>query len=154
MSSVPVAAFDPVFWLHHCNVDRLLYLWQTINPGSWFDASSQLNRTGTSVRVRHDDDALTDLVPFRRSTHGFFDSNGVRVADRLGYRYDDVKYITDGKGQVVPEKRNTHINSLYGPAQPNFQNTNQKDVDPIINVVYNRYVPPEKTLASFSSLVH
>ncbi|EFY96031.1 Tyrosinase [Metarhizium robertsii ARSEF 23] len=139
MSSVPVAAFDPVFWLHHCNVDRLLYLWQTINPSSWFDASSQLNRTGTSMRVRHDDDALTDLVPFRRSTHDFFDSNGVRVTDSLGYTYDDVKHIINDKGQVELQKRNTHINSLYGPAQPNFQNSKKRDVDPIINVVYNRY---------------
>lgn len=28
-------AFDPVFFLHHANVDRLLALWQTINPDQW-----------------------------------------------------------------------------------------------------------------------
>ena len=30
MMSIPVAAFDPIFWLHHCQVERLLTLWQTI----------------------------------------------------------------------------------------------------------------------------
>jgi len=30
MTNIPVAAFDPIFWLHHCQVERLLTLWQTI----------------------------------------------------------------------------------------------------------------------------
>ena len=30
MTSIPVAAFDPIFWLHHCQVERLLTLWQAI----------------------------------------------------------------------------------------------------------------------------
>lgn len=28
------AAYDPVFWAHHCMVDRLWYLWQLDNPGA------------------------------------------------------------------------------------------------------------------------
>jgi len=28
MSAVPRAAFDPIFWSHHCMIDRLWYLWQ------------------------------------------------------------------------------------------------------------------------------
>jgi tyrosinase len=31
MATVPVAAYDPVFWAHHAMVDRLWYLWQ-ISP--------------------------------------------------------------------------------------------------------------------------
>ena len=27
MGSVPTAAQDPIFWLHHCNIDRLWNLW-------------------------------------------------------------------------------------------------------------------------------
>ena len=32
MSDPAVAAFDPIFWFHHCQVDRLLNLWQTAYP--------------------------------------------------------------------------------------------------------------------------
>ena len=32
MGDPAVAAFDPIFWLHHCNVDRLLALWQMAYP--------------------------------------------------------------------------------------------------------------------------
>ena len=28
MASVATAAWDPVFWSHHCMIDRLWYLWQ------------------------------------------------------------------------------------------------------------------------------
>lgn len=31
MSQVPIAAFDPIFWSHHCMVDRLWYIWQINN---------------------------------------------------------------------------------------------------------------------------
>lgn len=34
MSAVPVAAYDPVFWAHHCMIDRLWYLWQLRHPGA------------------------------------------------------------------------------------------------------------------------
>lgn len=27
MSNIHTAAFDPIFWLHHCNIDRYFYLW-------------------------------------------------------------------------------------------------------------------------------
>jgi tyrosinase len=26
------AAYDPIFFLHHCNVDRQLAIWEGINP--------------------------------------------------------------------------------------------------------------------------
>ena len=31
MSSVDIAAFDPIFWLHHCNMDRHYYSWMYYN---------------------------------------------------------------------------------------------------------------------------
>jgi tyrosinase len=28
MGNIPVAAYDPLFWAHHCMIDRVWYLWQ------------------------------------------------------------------------------------------------------------------------------
>jgi tyrosinase len=30
--TISVAAFDPIFWLHHCQIDRLFALWQAVYP--------------------------------------------------------------------------------------------------------------------------
>jgi len=37
MASVATAAFDPVFWVHHTNIDRLWTIWDCLNspPRSW-----------------------------------------------------------------------------------------------------------------------
>ncbi|HZI72265.1 MAG TPA: tyrosinase family protein, partial [Nitrososphaeraceae archaeon] len=32
MSSIPVAPADPLFWMHHANIDRLWSMWQKQNP--------------------------------------------------------------------------------------------------------------------------
>jgi len=41
MGRIPVAAYDPVFWAHHCMIDRLWYLWQLRHgpgvPGALLD---------------------------------------------------------------------------------------------------------------------
>ncbi|OJD29174.1 tyrosinase central domain containing protein [Diplodia corticola] len=128
MAYVSVAAFDPVFWLHHCNVDRLLYLWQCSNPDKWI------------TQIGGDDGAETDLVPFHRSgrRNDFFNSDGLRRPDSLHYTFDDMESIVDSDGEICKEYLNKHINTLYGPV-PSAFNDPRKDVDPVINIIYDRY---------------
>jgi tyrosinase len=38
MGDIPVAAYDPLFWAHHCMIDRLWYLWQLRHPGAGIPA--------------------------------------------------------------------------------------------------------------------
>ncbi len=58
MGSVPTAAQDPIFYLHHCNMDRLWNLW--------------LAQTGGRA------DPLTDAT-WKNTKYTFFDENGRRV---------------------------------------------------------------------------
>jgi tyrosinase len=34
MHLIETAAYDPLFWAHHCMIDRLWYLWQLDHPGA------------------------------------------------------------------------------------------------------------------------
>lgn len=34
MGSIATAAYDPLFWAHHCMIDRAWYLWQLRHPGA------------------------------------------------------------------------------------------------------------------------
>ncbi len=40
-------AFDPIFWLHHCNADRLLSLWSALHPNVGVSADRQDNGSFT-----------------------------------------------------------------------------------------------------------
>ena len=34
MGAVETSAFDPIFWIHHANIDRLWAIWQRVNPNA------------------------------------------------------------------------------------------------------------------------
>jgi tyrosinase len=65
MSEIPVAAYDPIFWAHHCMIDRLWYLWQLGHPG----ADPPASMLGTA------------LAPFRMTVTDTLSINA------LGYEY-------------------------------------------------------------------
>ncbi|RSL78216.1 hypothetical protein CEP51_008394 [Fusarium floridanum] len=98
MSDVPVAAFDPIFWLHHCNIDRLLSMWQALNWNKWWDteeppAPDEKDKTGKPRTNLPDPTPLDPLLPFHnietdKHDEGFWTSKGVRDWTKLGYTYD------------------------------------------------------------------
>jgi len=63
MSVNEYAGFDPIFFLHHCNVDRLYAFWEYLYPNYWIESGWQ-SQSG-------------DIVPFVTSQGTFYqDSNG------------------------------------------------------------------------------
>jgi hypothetical protein len=46
MTSVPIAVNDPVFFLHHCNIDRIWATWQTKNPNELSPSTSTYPASG------------------------------------------------------------------------------------------------------------
>jgi hypothetical protein len=79
MGRVPRSAYDPIFWLHHANIDRL---WKR-----WLDLGGGRRNPGPEQEV------------FWTTPFTFFDEGGrlvrmtgeeiVDTVDQLGYRYDD-----------------------------------------------------------------
>jgi tyrosinase len=80
MSNPNTAAFDPIFWLHHCNIDRLWEVWRRqTNPPR--DPSQAQWLTGVPFKLVRDNG-----VKFN------FTSNQALNTQTLlhGYRYDSV----------------------------------------------------------------
>ena len=65
MSSVPTSAYDPIFWSHHCMIDRLWHIWQ--NSSNAMDPPPDLMDTV--------------LAPFPLTVAQVLD------IDRMGYEY-------------------------------------------------------------------
>ena len=76
MASVATAAYDPIFWAHHCMIDRLWYLWQ-------------LDHAGAGIPARLLDRAL---APFPMTVRDTLD------VTRLGYDYAGSTAATNGPG--------------------------------------------------------
>jgi tyrosinase len=167
MSDVPVAAFDPIFWLHHCQIDRLLAIWQSLYWDLWWD---QREPGGDHVR---DDDPDDFLQPFHTKDNGDLTKDvwtATKCKDwtKLNYHYDDLMLLT--KNALLPDgtldeekyKMDLHlyINNVYpstkalvqairnsdvptpeglAPDTSNADERNEEWKDYIINVVYDRY---------------
>jgi tyrosinase len=61
MQSIETSAYDPLFWAHHCMIDRLWYLWQLDHPGAGLPAGylgQALPPFGMTVRQTLDITAL------------------------------------------------------------------------------------------------
>ncbi|KAF5660864.1 tyrosinase precursor [Fusarium heterosporum] len=171
MSDVPVAAFDPVFWLHHCNIDRLLAMWQALNWKSWFDQPRFIKGKVP------DKSQYEDLLPFHAietedPSTGYWNSHGVRDWTKLNYQYDDLIPQPDAilPDNTLNEDRYkvdlaAHIQKIYPSAQKYYEAiyansdiankdffgpTNTEKTtwnDYLINVVYDRYALNGKSYA-------
>jgi len=76
MTDPAVSAFDPIFWFHHCNIDRLGTIFQTLHPNMWYKVPSK----GTGP-----------LTPFHQdSRRDFWTSNACRNWKVFNYDYDDL----------------------------------------------------------------
>lgn len=121
MAYIPFSAFDPVFFLHHANVDRLFAMWQALYPSSWISPTPAIvNSYTTSVGEMQD--SKTALTPFYAKSDGtFWDSDMVRDPKVLGYSYQEVAGVslTGGKAdRKIQSRVRTAINKLYGQPSP------------------------------------
>jgi Common central domain of tyrosinase len=94
---------DPVFWLHHCNVDRLWALWQCQNPQEGYKPTSG----GPSGHSLNDNMAPWDTG-----------SDLVKPADvldifALGYSYDLMDSTNGDLLHTIRFNNNTWQRSLY-----------------------------------------
>ncbi|KAF2198311.1 Di-copper centre-containing protein [Delitschia confertaspora ATCC 74209] len=109
MSQVPYAGFDPIFWLHHANVDRLFAIWQSLNPESYVWPNQ--SRTATfAVANGTVLDADSALQPFHADDRGkTWTSNSVRSTSTFSYTYPELADSPTNSDLVA------RINALYGP---------------------------------------
>ena len=125
MAFIQWSAFDPIFFLHHCMVDRVLAIWQTLHPTEWVTASRALTNSYT-IRRGQTLSATTPLTPFFANDNGtFWDSDGVRDHTRFGYTYAELVRAspTGGGGgntkvAAHPNTTKQAINRLYGAFSP------------------------------------
>ena len=107
MYYLDVSSFDPIFWLHHTNIDRLMTMYQYIVPDSW-TANGNINRPMAQWSEGEPKNAYTPLKPFTKGTYGeYFTSADVRETRVFGYYYPETS--DRSYGQVAQA-----VTRLYG----------------------------------------
>lgn len=139
MTYPETAAFDPIFFFHHANIDRLTALWQYCYPNAWIPQKPlQLNSDGTYTDEPDSKaNSRTHLTPFRRANDGskFVTSNDVRLVDAdCGYSYPEI--LQARREGWTPAKMLEYVLGLYEPPQ-NFLNRWVLVVERIVKRAFN-----------------
>ncbi|KAJ3565570.1 hypothetical protein NP233_g7549 [Leucocoprinus birnbaumii] len=110
------AAFDPIFWLHHANVDRLLSLWHAMNPDVWVTPGENLDATmsiAADTQVTQD----TPLEPFYETKDKVWTSAPVTDTSKFGYSYPDFDAVIGGSKDLVKAAINDLVDTRYGTSR-------------------------------------
>ncbi|CAD7699846.1 unnamed protein product [Ostreobium quekettii] len=109
MASVGFAAFYPGFWLHHCNIDRILSKYLELEP----DSEQEMRQQQASLQQNNGERNryTAPLRPFRLNGRSF------RVSDTfsdqaLGYRYDVLPATPPQQMRSLPTFAKFTINIL------------------------------------------
>ncbi|KAF8874304.1 tyrosinase [Mucidula mucida] len=113
MADPSVAAFDPIFFLHHANVDRMLSLWSALNPGVWVSRGDSQDGSFTMPPEAPVDENTT-LTPFWNAQTTFWASAGTRDTAKLGYTYPEFNGLDMGNPAAVKTAIGAAVNRLYG----------------------------------------
>ncbi|KAI1320248.1 Di-copper centre-containing protein [Xylariaceae sp. FL0255] len=102
---IAYSAFDPLFFLHHANVDRIFSMWQLLYNDTYV-VPTHANYSTHTQNQGMIEDVDTPLTPFFYNSTAFWTSDMVRDHTVFGYTYQDVANQT--QADVV-----STINHLY-----------------------------------------
>ncbi|KAG4435031.1 hypothetical protein IFR05_009487 [Cadophora sp. M221] len=141
MSILSYSAFDPIFWLHHTNVDRLFALYQAINPNSYL--TPQIEQSGTYALMPNSLDTVsTPLAPFAPTGAGpYYTSTSARQTSTFGYTYPEIQDWLQSPAQLKASVT-AAINRLY--------NSNTARVNPRTSEMESRKHVPNKQETEWS----
>ena len=110
LSIIQYSAFDPLFMLHHVNVDRIFAMWQVLYNDSYVEPMPAVypSHTTSAGEVQ---DIGTPLTPFYANETTFWTSETARDYEVFGYTYAEV--ATKNRTELI-----TSINRLYTHYSP------------------------------------
>lgn len=136
MGENDTAGLDPVFYFHHCNIDRVFWLWQQRNGHTdnldiipFFPGTNSSDSQGPTPGIPPNTilDMETPLYPFMKKEGGkqrvYTSSDCINSEQQLGIVYSpgSLQEVPETKLAAAPNLRNVHISGLSrAPIQGSF----------------------------------
>lgn len=117
MADLTMAAFDPLFWLHHANVDRVFAIWEAVYPDQ-FTVPWNTTQSDYVIPIGTTVDVNTLLYPFHIDDHGtLFTSADVRSTKSFGYSYPEVMdWSMNNDPATLKANVTAVVNQIYNPS--------------------------------------
>ncbi|KFA71768.1 hypothetical protein S40288_08752 [Stachybotrys chartarum IBT 40288] len=109
------SAFDPLFMLHHTNVDRLWAYWQTIHPEHSMFRRTYKGRARYSTPGGSNITPRSPLQPFYQRPGVFHSTESIASLRNLGYVYEGLEHWAKSQEQMAQDSKRL-INRLYAPS--------------------------------------
>ncbi|KFA64002.1 hypothetical protein S40285_05491 [Stachybotrys chlorohalonatus IBT 40285] len=116
LTYVPLSSFDPLFFLHHAMTDRLIAMWQALNPKAWISPTEAGETSYTTLKGTLQSSS-TALTPFLIGDGQYWTSDLARVPEAFGYSYAEVD-VSSLPPQEVRLALIQHIIEWYGQTSP------------------------------------
>ncbi|KAK5431591.1 hypothetical protein LTR34_004710 [Exophiala xenobiotica] len=151
MGRQDLAAFDPIFWHHHCFIDMVFDSWQTATGHKkWFDPKKPIIATNKGeTKTQPSEFSTHPLKPFFKgaSDKDVYTSDDMQWASQLGYKYDKTLPSTQSSAvanhsqakMVLSRMVNTQLSMTRAETAEFLPADRKTDNDLIINVRYNRF---------------
>ncbi|KAK6357648.1 hypothetical protein TWF718_001956 [Orbilia javanica] len=123
MGWVDYAAHDPLFFLHHTNIDRIFAMWQAVNrdnADAYLKANDEYTSTyGTYAISRGSTiNSQSPLPPFRKASgNNYYSSDDVKSTKTFGYSYPETVDWDKPASEFV-KWANEQVNEKYGKGSP------------------------------------
>ncbi|UNI23818.1 Tyrosinase [Purpureocillium takamizusanense] len=114
--SPELAAFDPLFMLHHSNIDRLWSYWQALKPDQDIFQDSYSGQSRFASPAGKTISSKSPLEPFFGPNRVQHTTESVRSIRGFGYSYEGLEYWNKSPEQMQQDTTRL-INRLYS-AQP------------------------------------
>jgi tyrosinase len=124
MTYLPLGSFDPIFWMHHVNVDRYFAIWQGLHPNA-YGASQQAPHNTWTIPQGSTQDANSCLEPFLSAANTCWTTNQVRDWRTFGYDYPEFYNSDRSVGAIT-----NYVNNLYGPNGNAVAGSSKREADP------------------------
>lgn len=131
MSYPPTAARDPLFWMHHCNIDRLWEVWSNLGDGRQnSDDEEWLDFEFTFYDVGDFDASDGSPVPARIKVRDVLD------VQKLGYKYAPSSLPpTRQPGEFIAGRKTRVLASSRLPRTPQSRSVAQRHTDDDAGIV-------------------
>ncbi|KAI8635173.1 Di-copper centre-containing protein [Xylariaceae sp. FL1651] len=123
LAIIAYSAFDPLFFLHHANVDRIFAMWQVIHNDTYVVPTAASFASHTQ-NIGDIEDIQTPLKPFFVNETSFWTSDMIRDHEVFGYTYADV--ANKSSAEVVA--RINRMYTDYSPATMTLKRNRQRSI--------------------------